>query len=318
LTLKLDLTHLRSAFGERLQENVHLANYTTAHVGGPVDGFLIAQSADDLASFAAKLWSLDIPFRVIGTGANILVSDLGYRGVIIANHAHTIKIDAHLSPSTVWAESGANIGTVARQCMLRGYSNMEWAGTIPGTLGGAVYGNAGAHSCDMSKYFVDSEVLTRSAGRETWNSEKMGFSYRSSVLKRGVSDAIVLAARLEIIPGEREAIQAKMSEFAEIRRSTQPPGASMGSMFKNPPGDKAGRLIETAGLKGYRVGGVEVSPIHANFFVNTENATAQDYFNLIEHVRKTVMETCNVDLKLEIELVGDWPEMKTREEKSVK
>jgi len=306
LTNKPDPTSLRSAFGERLQENVHMANYTTAHVGGPADGLLIAQSEDELAAIVSKLWGLYIPFRVLGTGANILVSDTGYRGVIVVNHAHTIKIDGHTNPPTVWAESGANIGTVARQCMLRGFSSLEWAGTIPGSLGGAIYGNAGAHGWDISKQLVEVEVTTRADGKQSWNGEKMSFSYRSSALKRGLSDVVVLAARLVVAPGTREGVQAKMSEFSEIRRSTQPPGASMGSMFKNPPGDKAGRLIESSGLKGFRIGGVEVSPIHANFFVNTESATAMDYYQLIEHVHRVVKEKTGIELQLEIEFVGDW------------
>jgi UDP-N-acetylmuramate dehydrogenase len=302
----LDLTALRSAFGERLQENVLLANYTTAHVGGPVDGFLIAQSADELSLMAQKLWEMDIPFRVFGTGANILVSDQGYRGVVIANHAHTIKIDGHTDPPTVWAESGANIGTVARQCMLRNFASLEWAGTIPGTIGGAVYGNAGAHGKDVSNHFIEADVVSRTAGREIWDAQKMAFDYRCSVLKRGLKDVILLAARLRVDPGIREEIQAKMSEYSETRRSTQPPGASMGSMFKNPSGGKAGRLIEAAGLKGFRIGGVEVSPIHANFFVNTENATAMDYYQVIKEVQKVVKQKTGVELQLEIELVGDW------------
>jgi UDP-N-acetylmuramate dehydrogenase len=306
LTKKPDLTALRNAFGERLQENVRLANYTTAHVGGSADGFLIAQSADEMAGMITKLWDLDCPFRIFGTGANILVSDAGYRGVVIANHAHTIKIDAHTDPPTVWAESGANIGTVARQCMLRGLADLEWAASIPGTVGGAVYGNAGAHGKDISKQFVGADVISRAAGRESWDGQKMGFEYRCSALKRGLKDVYVLAARLIVTQGNREEIQAKMSEYAEIRHGTQPPGASMGSMFKNPPGDKAGRLIEAAGMKGFRIGGVEVSPKHANFFVNTENATAMDYYQVMEEVRKVVKEKTGVELNLEIELLGDW------------
>ncbi len=249
---------------------------------------------------------MDVPFRVLGTGANILVSDAGYRGVVIANHAHTIKIDGHTDPPTVWAESGANIGTVARQCMLRDFASLEWAGTIPGTVGGAVYGNAGAHGKDISKQFVEAEVISQGAGRQTWDGQKMAFDYRCSALKRGLKGVIILAARLRVIPGNRDEIQAKMSEYSEIRRSTQPPGASMGSMFKNPAGEKAGRLIETAGLKGFRYGGVEVSPIHANFFVNTENATALDYYQVIQEVRRVVKEKTGIELQLEIELVGDW------------
>jgi UDP-N-acetylmuramate dehydrogenase len=127
-----------------------------------------------------------------------------------------------------------------------------------------------------------------------------------------LKDVIILATRLAVTPGNREDIQSRMSEYSEIRRSTQPPGASMGSMFKNPKGDKAGRLIEAAGLKGYRVGGVEVSPIHANFFVNTENASAMDYYQVIQEVQNKVKQNSSIELQLEIELVGDWSSVDPR------
>lgn len=301
-----NLERLRGLFGEHLQENVRLANYTTAHVGGLADGLLIAQSSEDLARFADELWKLDMPFHILGTGANILVSDKGYRGIVIINHAHTIKVDTRTEPPSIWAESGANIGTVARMAMLRGLSGLEWAATVPGSVGGAVYGNAGAQGSDMSANFVLAEILHRRYGRQEWDASQMHFAYRSTSLKRDPGQVVILAARMQLHRGDRESIQAKMAEFAEKRRKTQPPGASMGSMFKNPPNDKAGRLIESAGLKGTRIGGVVVSEVHANFFVNDAEATAQDYYDLIQLVRKTVEEKTGVQLELEVELVGDW------------
>lgn len=301
-----NLEYLRGLFGEHLQENVRLANYTTAHVGGLADGLLIAQSSEELARFAEELWKPDLPFHILGTGANILVSDKGYRGVVIINHAHTIKVDSRSEPPSIWAESGANIGTVARMAMLRGLSGLEWAATVPGSVGGAVYGNAGAQGSDMSANFVLAEILHRRYGRQEWDASQMHFAYRSTALKRDPGQVVILAARMQLHHGDRESIQAKMAEFAEKRRKTQPPGASMGSMFKNPPNDKAGRLIESAGLKGTRIGGVVVSEIHANFFVNDAEATAQDYYDLIQLVRKTVEKKTGVQLELEVELLGDW------------
>lgn len=301
-----NLERLRELFGEHLQENVRLANYTTAHVGGLADGLLIAQSSEDLARFADELWKLDMPFHILGTGANILVSDKGYRGIVIINHAHTIKVDTRTEPPSIWAESGANIGTVARMAMLRGLSGLEWAATVPGSVGGAVYGNAGAQGSDMSANFVLAEILHRRYGRQEWDASQMHFAYRSTSLKCDPGQVVILSARMQLHHSDRESIQAKMAEFAEKRRKTQPPGASMGSMFKNPTNDKAGRLIDAAGLKGTRIGGVVVSEIHANFFVNDEEATAQDYYDLIQLVRKTVEEKTGVQLELEVELVGDW------------
>jgi UDP-N-acetylmuramate dehydrogenase len=143
--------------------------------------------------------------------------------------------------------------------------------------------------------------------RQSWPVERLEFSYRSSLLKRQPGRAVVLAATLRLETSTPEMVQAKMDEFLEYRRRTQPPGASIGSMFKNPPGDYAGRLIEAAGLKGMRMGDAQISPIHANFFVNHGKATATDIFTLIQRARQVVAEKFGVTLELEIELIGEWP-----------
>lgn len=307
----LPLQKLREQFGERLQENVRLANYTAARVGGPAEALLVVNSADELERAVTTLWELRIPFLILGGGANVLVSDQGYRGVVLLNRAHTIKIHAQTEPPTVWAESGANLGMIARQAALRGLSGLEWANTVPGTLGGAIYGNAGAFGGDMHGNLLMAEILHPSEGKQTWQVERFGYEYRSSVLKRSGTKAVILSATLKLERSTPQAVKEKMEEFSTRRKQTQPPGASLGSMFKNPPGDYAGRLIEAAGLKGMRVGGVQVSPVHANFFVNTESATASDYRQLIEIVRKTVEEKFGIRLELEVELVGDWQDNET-------
>ncbi len=300
------IRELHEQFGERLQENVRLANYTAARVGGAVDALLVVNSADELEKAVTTLWNLDVPFIILGGGANVLVSDCGYRGVVLLNRAHTIKIHAQAEPPTVWAESGANLGMIARQAALRGLGGLEWANTVPGTLGGAIYGNAGAFGGDMQANLLMAEILHPVEGKQIWPVERFGYEYRSSVLKRSGIKAVILSATLRLVKSTPQAVKEKMDEFSTRRKQTQPPGASLGSMFKNPPGDYAGRLIEAAGLKGMRVGGVQVSPVHANFFVNTESATASDYRQLIEKVRKTVEEKFGVRLELEVELVGDW------------
>ncbi|GIV64916.1 MAG: UDP-N-acetylenolpyruvoylglucosamine reductase [Bellilinea sp.] len=302
----LPINELREQFGERLQENVRLANYTAARVGGPADALLVVNSADELEKAVKTLWEWNVPFLILGGGANVLVSDRGYHGVVLLNRAHTIKIHAQSEPPTVWAESGANLGMIARQAALRGLSGLEWANTVPGTLGGAIYGNAGAFGGDMQGNLLMAEILHPQEGKQTWPAEKFGYEYRSSVLKRSGTKAVILSATLKLERSTPQAVKEKMDEFSIRRKQTQPPGASLGSMFKNPPGDYAGRLIEAAGLKGMRVGGVQVSPVHANFFINTESATASDYRQLIEKVRKTVEEKFGVQLELEVELVGEW------------
>jgi UDP-N-acetylmuramate dehydrogenase len=206
----------------------------------------------------------------------------------------------------VWAESGALIGTIARQVGLRGLGGFEWASTVPGTLGGAVYGNAGAFGGDMNGNLVLAEIL-HPTGKELWSAERLQYQYRSSLLKREQIPAIILAARLKLEHSDPQHVQEKMDSFSTRRRGSQPPGASLGSMFKNPPGDYAGRLIEAAGLKGMRIGSAEISSIHANFFVNHGEASAADIGQLIRTARETVAEKFGINLELEVELLGDWP-----------
>lgn len=301
---------LRSAFTGTeglgiFQENAPLANHTTARTGGPVDALITVRSASELEGAARQLWELDVPFIVLGSGSNVLVSDEGMRGAVILNRAKAVKIDADANPPDVWSESGANLGTIARQAGLKGLSGFEWAATVPGTLGGAVYGNAGAFGGDMQGNLRLAEIL-HPHGKETWPVERMQYQYRSSILKRERIPAVILSARLRLEPGDPRAAQEKMDTFSAKRRSTQPPGASMGSMFKNPPGDFAGRLIEAAGLKGTRIGDAEISTVHANFFINHGQASAADVGRLIHLARETVWQKSGVRLELEIELLGDW------------
>jgi UDP-N-acetylmuramate dehydrogenase len=305
----VSIQKLREVFGEALQENAVLANYTTAHVGGPADALLPVHTAAELERAVLALWDLGMPFVIIGSGSNLLVSDAGYRGVVVVNRARNIKIDLHHQPPTVWAESGANIGTIARQVALRGLSGLEWAATVPGTLGGAVFGNAGAHGGDIAANLLLAEILHPISGKEEWPVDRMQYAYRNSALKRlpAGQRPVILTARLQLKPADLAEVHARMEQFTNQRRSTQPPGASMGSMFKNPPGDYAGRLIEAAGLKGRRVGGAQISAAHANFFVNDANASAADIGALIALARRTVYESTGIQLELEVELLGDWP-----------
>jgi len=299
---------LLSTFGDRLQRYVSLARYTAARIGGEADWLLEVDSVDQLSETATRLWKMEIPFFILGGGSNVLVSDMGMREVVILNKARLVAFDTESSLPTVWAESGANFGLMARQCARRGLGGLEWAAGVPGTVGGAVFGNAGAHGRDVAASLQVAEIL-HSTGqgvvRESWTVERFKYEYRSSVLKRNQMDAVILTAQFRMVHGDSDEIQAQMDEFANFRHETQPPGASMGSMFKNPPGDYAGRLIEAAGLKGTRIGGVEISPVHANFFVNHEGATAADVINLIQIAQRTVAEKFGVELELEIELIGE-------------
>lgn len=308
----MSLSELRHVFGDQLQHDEPLARFTSSRIGGPADFLLTAESADDLAEFVSRLWTMDVPFQMLGGGSNVLISDAGIRGVIVLNKARNVEFDPDSSPPTVWAESGSNFGALARQAAQKGMSGLEWAAGIPGTIGGAIFGNAGAHGGDITSNLMLAEILHRNQGRQKWTLDQFEYSYRSSVLKRHMGQAVILSATLRLEKGDPIAIEKTLDENVDFRRKTQPPGASMGSMFKNPPDDFAGRLIEEAGLKGTRVGEAEISSLHGNFFVNHGGATAQDVYTLIRQAAQRVKEKFGIELELEIQLMGDWVEEKVK------
>jgi UDP-N-acetylmuramate dehydrogenase len=226
------------------------------------------------------------------------------RGVVVLNRAKEVKFYKGDQPRA-WVESGVIFSNLANRCASKGLSGLEWAATVPGTIGGAVVGNSGAFGGDMSGNLIVAELLTE-RGREQWPVEKMGYGYRTSLLKGNTEKAIVLSAELRLKNATKDSVSVKIEQFSERRKAAQPPGASMGSMFKNPDGDHAGRLIEAAGLKGTRIGNAEISPLHGNFFVNHGETKASDMRALIELVQKKVAEKFDVKLELEVELIGDW------------
>ncbi len=316
MTLTLDqIQSLRETFGERVQVNVSLKRYTAAHIGGSADVMITVGSAEELARVIERLWQSQIPFIVWGSGSNVLVSDAGVRQVVVLNHARKVVFNQQSLHPTVWAESGANLGALAHQAERHGLSGLEWAANIPGTVGGAVYGNAGAHGSEMTGSLLVAKILHRTGSdadpshpilQEEWPAERFNFGYRISDLKRQPGEVVILSASLKVTQSRPEAVRAKMEEFNTQRRNTQPSGASLGSIFKNPPGDYAGRLIEAAGLKGKKIGKVEIAEKHANFFITQDSASASDYADLINLVQKQVQKQFGVSLELEIEMLGDW------------
>jgi UDP-N-acetylmuramate dehydrogenase len=316
-----------------LRLNEPLARYTTARIGGPADVLVEAGSAQELRQLvgAARKWQL--PVTILGGGANVLVSDKGVRGLVIINKAKRIEFRER---AQVWCESGTVLPTLARECVAHGLAGLEWAVGVPGTVGGAVVGNAGAHGRDIAADLRAAMIMNEASEVTEWSNAELEFAYRSSRIKKEArgkrqeaggkrqeaggknnvvrssaqpprgTQYVVLAATFQLTPADPIELAKKADEFNDYRRRTQPPGASLGSMFKNPAGDAAGRLIDQCGLKGTRVGDAEISPVHANFFVNHGQATASDVKKLIDLAREQVKERFGMELELEIELLGEW------------
>lgn len=307
------IERLQARYGDRLEKRAELARYTSLRVGGPAACLLAVQDRSELEEAVRFAWEEQIPLLVLGGGSNMLISEAGVPRLVILNRAKEIvfRDQAHPGP-VIWAESGANLGLTARRAANRGWSGLEWAAGIPGTIGGAVVGNAGAHGADTAGQLIMAEILHQKGQKvlvEEWTADDLDYRYRSSRLKRRDIPAVVLSASLQMSRSTSQAVKQKMKEFAEYRQRTQPVGASAGSMFKNPSGHYAGALIDRAGLKGTRIGGAEISPKHGNFFINRGEASAADVYALIQKARREVAEQFGVDLELEITLEGDWTEV---------
>lgn len=289
------------AVGEVLM-NEPLAKYTTWRIGGPADVLVIPSNQDELSELMTVLHEHHIPWTQLGRGSNLLVADKGIRGVVI-------KLGEGFDYATFEEDriiaGGAH--SVVKLCVLaakRGLSGLEFAGGIPGSVGGAVYMNAGAHGSDTSKILQSARIVLHDGQIVTYSVEDMQYAYRHSILQE--QPGIVVEASFQMKIGDRDTIMAEMNKHKDRRRITQPlQQPSAGSVFRNPPGDYSARLIESAGLKGYRIGGAEISTQHANFIVNVGQSTADDVLTLISHVQQEVLKQFGVQLQPEVYLMGE-------------
>ena len=245
----------------------------------------------------------DVPFFLLGGGSNVLLADAGVDGLVLEVRARRVTIQ---QGGTLVAEAGANLAGVARTAIGEGLAGLEWAVSIPGTVGGAVVGNVGAHDGCIADRLVRATLLMPDGLVDSYPVDWFQYGYRQSRIKGQTMspDVVVLSAEFLLEPGDPTALTAKAEVFLSARRASQPREASVGSIFKNPPGDFAGRLAEAAGLKGKRVGQAQVSPDHANFIVNLNGATAADVCRLIRLVQETVEERFHVSLVPEIVFLG--------------
>jgi UDP-N-acetylmuramate dehydrogenase len=314
LVMTYDFSELKR-FDIKVRHAVNLAPFTTMKVGGSADYFVDVTTIDQLGAVISWCHAVALPYFVLGGGSNILISDRGVRGLVIHNRCRAVTMEEQTDGTAILsAESGAAMAGVARQSVRHELTGLEWAVSVPGTIGGAVVGNAGAHGTEVKDNLVWAELCDEMGRRVDLSLVELDYAYRDSTLKRkrplqAGFKPVILRAHFGLERGDPAAIKKRADRYLAHRRSTQPVEPSLGSTFVNPPGEFAGRLIEAAGLKGTRVGGVEVSQTHANFIINpggVGSATAEDVMALVHLIEERVSATSGIRLVREIQLAGDW------------
>ena len=300
-------TEIQRRVGVKTSRDEPLARFTTMRVGGPADLFAVAHNLFELRGLARFARTRELPVFLLGRGSDLVISDRGIGGLVIQVRAEGTRV----AGSRITAEAGVQMARLATIAKDAGLSGVEFALAIPGTVGGAVWANAGAHGSDVRGVLVEASVISGADGTETvLDPAGLGLAYRDSRLKHrgeGFPDLVTWAA-FDLVPADPAAISARLDEIRRWRRTHQPLGLpSAGSVFRNPDqGPSAGELIDRAGLKGRRVGGASVSQMHANFIVNDGHGTAADVRRLAALVRHEVAERFGVVLRPEVVFAGDW------------
>jgi UDP-N-acetylmuramate dehydrogenase len=282
--------------------------HTTYQIGGPADLFVVAKSEAQLIAAVQRARAHDLCPLMLGGGANLLVADAGIRGVVIQYRAGSSRFSEQDGEVLVWSEAGALLQEVSRESMSRGYTGFEWAVDVPGTVGGAIVGNAGAYGGYICDSLLAVRVLEPNGAVLELGNAECGFCYRDSRFKQQPCKerSIVLSATFVLAVGDTNEIAKRAAQYSQIRRDRHPPGPSCGSVFKRTPNYPAGFLIEQCGLKGERRGDAMISPQHANYIINLGRARAADVRELIELAQQRVKARFDEDLETEVELVGEW------------
>lgn len=296
------LTDLRRFLAEdhvKMDEPLHL--HTLTKMGGPADIFVTPTTEDETAYTVKYAYENNIPFLLLGNGSNMVVRDGGVRGIVLnLKSLNAIRVTG----TSVYAQGGANIKEVSKATAARQLTGFEFACGIPGSIGGAMAMNAGAYGGEIKDIIQQATVLTRKGEKIVLSKEDLEMGYRKSIITK--EGYYVLSAEFNLEVGNQSVIDAKMSDLTFQRESKQPlEFPSAGSVFKRPPGNFAGKLIQESGLQGKGFGGAEVSTKHAGFIVNKNNATADDYIQTIEMVKNAVREKFGIDLELEVKIVGE-------------
>lgn len=286
----------------RCMEEEALSRHTTFRVGGPAD-LLVKPSIEELVSIVELCSQKQVPYTIIGNGSNLLVSDQGIRGVVMELGSEAQQM--HWEGSRLTVQAGAMLSKIAHEAATRGLSGLEFAAGIPGTVGGAVVMNAGAYGGEIAQVIQEAEVLTKDGKRQVLSKEELELSYRHSVIPQ--KEYIVLGATFLLEKGNQEEIVHQMDAYMQSRREKQPLNyPSAGSTFKRPEGYFAGKLIMDAGLRGYQVGGAQVSEKHCGFVINRGEATAKDILTLMQDVQRIVEEKYQVTLEPEVKMLGEF------------
>ena len=280
--------------------NHALSDYSYTKTGGEADVIAFPKSKDEVKQIIDWAKKFDAPLTILGNLSNLIVKDGGIRGIVmILTDMNAISVDGHY----IYAESGAGIIEVSREAYRHSLTGLEFACGIPGSVGGAVFMNAGAYEGEITDINVKIEAINREGQFLTYTNEDAEFAYRHSIFQE--NDNIILGVSFELLPGDKEAIKEKMNHLTELRESKQPlEYPSCGSVFKRPVGYFTGKLIQDAGLQGHRIGGAEISRKHAGFIINVGGATATDYVEMIEYIQETIWNLNSVRLETEVRIIG--------------
>lgn len=280
-----------------------LMNYTFTKTGGPADVLAFPKNNQEVKALLDYAREHELPWLVLGNASNLIVRDGGIRGVVIML---TDMTEITTEGNVVTAQAGAKLIDTTYVALDHSLTGFEFACGIPGSIGGAVFMNAGAYDGQLQDVFKSAEILLADGTIETWTADQMAFSYRHSAVQD--QPAIVLSASFELQPGEHDQIEKRMLELTELRQLKQPlEYPSCGSVFKRPVGHFTGKLIQDAGLQGLKWGGAQISEKHAGFIVNIDHATATDYIELIAHIQQVIKEKFDVALETEVRIIGEEP-----------
>lgn len=313
VTFKPDVAAaLEEATGLKVVRDELMSRHNSLRIGGPAAMFVTVTATPDLIACVLFARERGIPYLVIGNGTNMLVADYGINGLVIHNKTQGISHEEASDGTSLWhVDSGVLFSQLSRITCKEGWTGLEWSNSVPGSVGGGVVSNAGAHGKELKDDLVSIRVLTRDGEIEEWPTEKLQLGYRTSIFKahgnRALSPPeVILSADITLYRDTQGECDAKMRTYLAERQAKQPQGKSAGSTFKNPPGSSAGYLVEQVGLKGEQYGRAQFSPKHANFMMNLGGATASDVRHLMDLARNRVKEQFSIELEPEIEFVGDF------------